>query len=104
MSKRFERTPRKYIHFTQKDGLTLQAVFFARYITNQQICRLLYSPTTFSWCKQRLRYLYDQRYLAKRDRLPNQSDIYDLDRRGRNYIARTVEGYSQEQVDKIAGA
>jgi len=103
MTKRFEREERKGIRPTGRDYAIVQAVFEARYLTNRQVCQLLFTPTTFSWCKQRLRYLYDLGYLRKRVAFPNEPDIYYLGLRGRRYIASTDTGYSAAEIDLIAG-
>jgi hypothetical protein len=101
MSKRFERCKRP-THLTDKDRLTLEAVFAARYLTNRMVCRLFYSDSTFSWCKQRLRNLYDGGYVGKRWCYPNEPDVYFLGLQGRRYIAAQA-GFAKEDVNKIAG-
>ena len=102
MTGRFERIQRGPLHLIRRDCEALQALFAARYLTNRMICRLLYRPTTFSWCKQRLRYLYDAGYVRKRRVQVNEPDIYYLGLRGRRYIASLGE-YARPQVDRIAG-
>ena len=101
MKKRFERANRS-VHLTAKDLLTLEALFYARYLTNRQVCQLFFSPSTFSWCKQRLRYLFDGGYIRKRPAYPNEPDIYFLGLKGRKYVA-SLGRFSREDVDKIAG-
>ncbi|MGI6379317.1 MAG: replication-relaxation family protein [Anaerolineae bacterium] len=102
MTKRFERTDRKGIRLTARDLQIVEAVFEARYLTNQMIARLLFAPTTFSTCKQRLRYLYDLGYLAKRQAHVNEPDVYYLGLRGKRHIVSKGE-YTKEAVDRIAG-
>ena len=58
MTKRFERRKRA-VNLTERDRLTIEALFRARYLTNRMVCRLFYTPSTFSWCKQRMRRLFD---------------------------------------------
>ncbi len=101
MTKRFERRKR-IVRLTPRDALTLKALFEARYLTNQGVCRLLYTPTTFSHCRQRLRYLYDGGYIGKRKAYPNEPDVYFLGLKGRRYIA-TISDYTPEEIKKIAG-
>ena len=102
MTGRFERIPRGPLHLIRRDCEALQALFAARYLTNRMICRLLYRPTTFSWCKQRLRYLFDAGYVRKRRVQVNEPDIYYLGLGGRRYIASLGE-YARPEVDRIAG-
>jgi hypothetical protein len=102
MTKRFERTDRKGIRLTERDLKIVEAVFEARYLTNQMIARLLFAPTTFSTCKQRLRYLYDLGYLAKRQAHVNEPDVYFLGLRGKRHIVAQGE-YTKEAVDRISG-
>jgi hypothetical protein len=102
MTKRFERTARQGIRLTERDLQIVEAVFAARYLTNRMITRLLFRPTTFSTCKQRLRYLYDLGYLAKRQAQVNEPDVYYLGLQGRRYIVSRGE-YSKDDVERIAG-
>ena len=102
MTKRFQRMKRSRVQLTARDHRTVEAVFEARYMTNRQIARLLYKPTTFSWCKQRNRYLYDLGCLKKRKVYLNEPDIYFVGLQGKRYIVSLGE-YTKEQVDKIAG-
>jgi hypothetical protein len=102
MTKRFERSKRQGIRLTARDLQIVEAVFEARYLTNRMITRLLFSPTTFSTCKQRLRYLYDLGYLAKRQAQVNEPDVYYLGLQGRRYIVSRGE-YSKDDVEAIAG-
>jgi hypothetical protein len=101
-TKRFERSDRQGIRLTARDLQIVEAVFEARYLTNQMITRLLFRPTTFSTCKQRLRYLYDLGYLAKRVAYVNEPDIYFLGSQGVRYVA-SLGQYSQGEVQRIAG-
>ena len=101
MSERFERNKRS-VRLTERDLSTIRAAFEARYLTNRMVCNLFYGPSTFSWCKQRMRYLFDGGYLKKRLAYPNEPDVYFLGLKGRRYIA-SLGQYPQEEVDKIAG-
>jgi hypothetical protein len=102
MTKRFERKERKGIHFTKRDSETVQAVYRARYLTNRHIMWLLYSETTYSLCKQRVRYLFDKGYLAKRRTHQNARDVYFLGVKGRHYIEKALE-LPREYVAKVSG-
>ena len=102
MTKRFVRRQRSGIALTERDLRAVEAVFEARYMTNQLIARLLYKPTTFSSCKQRLRYLFDLGYLKKRKAQVNQPDVYYLGLIGKRYIVSLGE-HTREVVDRIAG-
>jgi hypothetical protein len=102
MTKRFERIKRKGIHFTPKDRLIVEAVFEARYLTNLMVQRLFFTPTTYSWCKTRLRYLYDRGYLKKRLAYQTEPDIYYLGLKGKRYIIKQA-GLDKDFVDKVAG-
>jgi hypothetical protein len=102
MTRRFERTQRGPLHLSSRDCEALQALFTARYLTNRMICQLLYRTTTFSRCKQRLRYLYDAGYVRKRRVQINEPDIYYLGLKGRRYIT-SLGTYAREAVDRIAG-
>jgi len=102
MAKRNERIARKYKHFTERDGLIVQAVFFARYLMNRQIGRLFFRSADSSACRTRTRILFDKGYLRKRFAFPNQPDVFYLGLQGRRYIAKALN-YPQEEVDKIAG-
>ncbi len=101
-TKRFVRVRRAGIRLTDLDFQMVEAVLYARYMTNRALVRLFFKPTTSSWCRQRVRYLYDLRYLNKRRAYMNEPDIYFLGLRGKRYIV-SLEGYTKEQVDKIAG-
>ena len=104
MSKRFQRrSKRSDVRITERDLEIVKAVFEARYMTNQQITRLFFTPTTFSSCKQRTRVLFDLGYLGKRRVYPNQPDIYYVGFKGRRYLAKGYGEYDQAQIDKIAG-
>jgi hypothetical protein len=86
--------------------MIVEDVYWARYMTNEQIARLHFSlsrqgkPT--SQCKRRTRYLFDRGYLKKRKTGINEPDVYYLGLKGRRYVAQK-RGLSQEQVDKVAG-
>jgi len=101
-TRRFERSERQGIRLTARDFGIVEAVFESRYLTNRMIARLLFRPTTFSTCKQRLRYLYDLGYLAKRVAYVNEPDVYYLGPQGVRYVASLGE-YSQGEVQRIAG-
>ncbi|MHB1459174.1 MAG: replication-relaxation family protein [Armatimonadota bacterium] len=103
MTKRFERMERHGVRLTERDLQVVESVFEARYLTNQMVARLFFSPTTFSWCKQRLRYLYDLGYLKKRHAYPNEPDIYFLGLKGRQHVASVHNDYTREEADRIAG-
>ena len=104
MSQRFQRrSKRSGVRITERDLQIVGAVFAARYMTTQLIARLVFTPTTFSSCKQRTRMLFDLGYLGKRRVYPNQPDIYYAGFKGRRYLTEGYEEYTQEQIDKIAG-
>ena len=63
MRKRFARDPRT-IHLTDRDLRTVGAVFEARYLTAKMVGRLFYPSGAASRCRERLRKLYDARYLV----------------------------------------
>lgn len=88
---------------TERDTDILKAIFEARYMTNRQVSDLLFTPSTFSWCKQRLSNLVKGKYLAERARFPNEQAIYFLGIRGRHYIAKVHPTYTQEEINRIAG-
>jgi hypothetical protein len=102
VTKRFERAHRKGIKFTERDRQTVMAVYEARYLTNQDVGRLFYRPTTQAHCRQRLRYLFDKGYLRKRVAYPNEPDIYFLGVRGRNFVAKELD-MDTEDVNKVRG-
>ena len=101
MSRRFQRNPRR-IRFAERDAKILQALFEARYLTNRLVERLFFAPTTASWCRQRMRCLFDAGFVRKRQAYPNEPDVYYLGLKGRRYIAH-LHSYPQPLVDKIAG-
>ena len=102
MSKRFERSERESFRMTPRDRQIIEAVFAARYLTTQLVATLLFTPTTLSSCKQRLRCLYDLKYLDKRRTQVNEPDIYYLGLRGKRHILSLGE-YSKEDIERIAG-
>ena len=102
MSKRFQRATRTGVRLTERDLQIVWAVWEARYLTTQLVARLLFSPTTYSGCKERLRRLYDLRYLEKRRAQVNDPDIYYLGLYGRRHIASLGE-WDQGTVDRAAG-
>ena len=86
----------------KRHQLILQHIYEARYLTNRMIQRLVYRPTTFSWCKEDLRDLFDWGYLDKRQAGRNDPDIYFLDVRGRHWITR--QGIAdKDMVNRTAG-
>lgn len=102
MTKRFTRTTRKGLKVTERDRATIEAVFEARYLTNDHIGRLFYAPTTQAYCRKRCRYLFDRGYLFKRQVHMDEPDIYYLGTRGRHHIEK-VRGLEREYVKKVAG-
>jgi hypothetical protein len=102
MTTRYGRREVKGKKFTQRDKEIVQAVYEARYLTNAQICRILFTPTTFSWCKTRTRILYDKGFLKKRNLYQQDPDIYFLGVKGRHFVAKTL-GVGKEIVDRVAG-
>ena len=75
MAKRFERKERYRVRLTKRDLAIVEAVFEARYLTNELVFQLFFKPTAFSWCKQRMRYLFDLGYLKKRQVHINEPDF-----------------------------
>ena len=103
MRGRFQRqTNRQGVRLGERDYGVVEAVYEARYMTNHQIAALFFSPTTFAWCKKRLRALFDLGYLRKRPAYINEPDIYYLGLRGRRYIMRQ-RGLPKAYVEKVAG-
>lgn len=103
MAKRFERAHRTGYRLTERDLQIVKAVFEARYLTNDLICRLFFKSTTFSSCKQRMRILFDLGYVKKRSVHLNEPDVHYLGLKGRRHIARIQNRYDQMEIDKIAG-
>lgn len=105
MTKRHERKDLKQLpkderpKFIENDIPIIEAVFEARYITADQIIRLLFKPTLDSWGRERLRDLYDLGYLEKRLTYTNQPDVYLLGPEGRKHFKKL--GY--ERVSETAG-
>jgi hypothetical protein len=85
-----------------RDYRTLEHVFAARYLTNKQIAALEYKPSTYSWCKERLAWMTENKFLGARKGLESQPYIYYLRLRGKRYVA-TLGGHSKDEIDKIAG-
>jgi hypothetical protein len=102
MTRRFARKAREGDHLIDRDYRIVEAVFAARYMTLRQINDLLFLPTTFSYCKQRCRVLYDLGYLRKRVVHQNEPDIYYLGLKGKRHIA-SQGAWSREQVNLITG-
>ena len=102
MSKRFERSRRENIRLTERDLRIVEAVFEARYMTTQQVGRLLFGNAHSSRCRQRLRYLFDLDCLRKRPAGPNDPDVYYLGLKGRRYVV-SIGLCSRETADKVAG-
>jgi hypothetical protein len=99
MTKRFDRRATgKYL--TKRDMAIVEAVFEARYLTVELISELLFSPTTLSGCKRRLRKLFDLGFLGKRRTYQNAPDIYYLGVKGRHFMD---SDYSRDYVKKVAG-
>lgn len=98
MTGRFTRIKRE-VSLTERDYQAVRHVYFARYLTNRQVCRLLYTPTTFSYCKQRIRYLYDLGWLKKRATQPHEMDIYYLGLKGRRWL----EAQGSADASQVAG-
>lgn len=103
MANRFERTPRKGIYFTKRDGAIVQAVYTARYLSTRQIARLFFEGKLSSSCKKRIRYLFDAGYLRKRQVNQSESDIYYLGLQGRHYIAKTEINADPKIIEQVAG-
>ena len=102
MTSRSQRSERKYVHFTERDGLIVQAVFLARYLTNRQIGRLFFPNEESSACRTRTRYLFDKGYLKKRPSPINEPDVFYLGLRGRKHVSQTLN-CPQDYVDRVAG-
>ena len=103
MRQRFERqADRKGVRVQDRDLAIVEAVWEARYLTNMQIRNLFFKPTTYSWCKKRIRVLYDLGYLRKRPAHVNQRDIYYLGLKGKRYIIEKFD-LPKAHVDAVAG-
>ena len=103
MAGRFERMERTRVRLTKRDLQIVQAVFEARYLTNDMVCQLFFKPTTYSSCKQRMRILFDLGYVKKRSVHVNEPDVYFLGLKGRRYIASIDDEYGKAEVGRIAG-
>jgi DNA-binding Lrp family transcriptional regulator len=100
---RFQRaSKRRGVRLGERDFAIVEAIYEARYMTNRQIANLLFAPTTYSWCKKRIRALFDLGYLRKRPAYVNEPDIYYLGLRGRRYIMRHHD-LPMEYVAKVSG-
>ena len=78
---RFKRNAgRRGIRLQRRDLRIVEDVYWARYLTNQQIARLHFSLSKHgkatSQCKQRIRYLFDRGFLRKRKAYINEPDVY----------------------------
>ena len=88
--RRAEEYPSK--RFTQRDGRIINWVYEMRFLSREQIQRLEFRPNQGRYCRERLRWLYDEGYLARR-RLDLRTGfganmpIYCLEEQGAEWIA-----------------
>lgn len=100
---RFQRRRQKYYRPTRRDLEIVQAVWEARYLTNNEINDLFFSGGgVSSSCKSRIRKLYDAGYLAKRKAHLNEPDIYCLGLKGKRFISDKLR-LEKEYVNQVAG-
>lgn len=97
---RFEPERIKYKHFTERDKKVVESVFFARYLTSQQIQRLHFGSDTRA--NYRLHILVANGYLRKRKVGYTDCDIYFLKAKGKHYIEEELK-YEREYVKKVSG-
>jgi len=91
-----------YKHITKRDLEIVEFVYMARYATKDIVRDVLFSPTTDSSCKERLRLLWKRGFLARRTRHSNQEPfIYYLGLKGRRFISNKLELDRKEYVDKV---
>lgn len=88
---------------TQTDLDILKAIMEARYLTKDLIWKLIWGaqPSKESWCKTKLRNMYDNELLDKRVTYQGCKDTYYLGRVGRKLLSQT--GIDPEWLKKIAG-
>lgn len=93
-NRRAERPPP--MQLTDRDISVLRLVAEFRYATREQVEKLLFSPTTTSYCKRRLSLLYhhaylNRRFLPLRDAFGAARAYYTLDSRGANVLSHAFE-------------
>lgn len=109
MKGRFDRSQQaKHFAITERDLSIVKAVFTARYLTLEMVGELFFSGRGGSSAKRRLRILFDQRFLDKRQANQNAPDVYYLGIRGVRYIEGLVDEGSlsflrKEAVRKLRG-
>jgi hypothetical protein len=85
-----------------REKAILEAVYSYRFLTRNQIVRLLFNPHSATWVDDKLKRLYHNEYL-ERLFLPTAPGsgstpaVYCLDRRGRDYLA-TVRGIPKSDI------
>ena len=87
---RAEEYPRK--RFTPRDGRILSWVYEMRFLSREQIQRLEFDPNQGRYCRDRLRWLFDEGYLDRRRMdlgtgFGANRPIYCLDEKGAEWIA-----------------
>lgn len=75
-----------------REQAMLEAVYTYRYLTRNQIVRLLFNPHSATWVDDKLKRLYHNEYLERifKPVTPGSGAfpaVYCLDRRGRDYLA-----------------
>jgi hypothetical protein len=100
MTGRYSRQTVKYKRLTQRDKQIIEAVFTARYLSTSMVQSLFFTSSTRT--KTRLRVLFNQGYLLKREVGERSEDVYYLGVKGRHLIEDMLS-LERDYVTKVAG-
>jgi hypothetical protein len=100
MTPRYRKTASKGKFLTERDREVIEAVYEARYLTRSQIQQLYFGSATRA--KTRLRILFNNGWLRKREVGQNREDVYYLGVKGRHLIEERLK-LDREVVAKVSG-
>ncbi len=100
MTSRYTKTASKGRFLTERDKQVIEAVYEARYLTRSQIQQLFFGSATRA--KTRLRILYNNGWLRKREVGQNREDVYFLGVKGRHLIEERLK-LQRDYVAKVSG-
>lgn len=100
MTSRYSKTSSRGRFLTERDKQIVESVYEARYLSTSQIRRLHFDSATRA--KTRLRILYNNGWLKKREVGQNREDVYFLGVKGKHLIEERLD-LDRDYVAKVAG-
>jgi hypothetical protein len=104
MTARFKRDERRKVKVTDTTMEILVAVHEARYMTKDLLYRLIWDSkeSKHSYCKTKLRGMYENKHLDKRHTPANSPDVYYTGLQGRRLLAKAF-GFEIDWLRRING-